>query len=725
MAIPTATVKVQVLQIKSIPAVTLGAGHTRYARASFRAGAGPVFQTGRSRPIPATGGHFSLLPEADTWIYEAAVNPGTAITITIEIHEDRGDDAPPPVSTFVETVSDPWAPGEQTTPSLVLWVTRQLVNATDAAFLARARQSRNASGTLAIPQGYAVQIEEIDGLYKPVTGAVPPGKGSAKVAGYISEDNVGRIFVNRVPDGTWSKDTQYIEVSARVTAFGTASIPAGAKIKWTLTDPDDPTNDAPEFHRDWGKYVDANDYNAAGSPAGARPNDNALAHSPGNLNEDLLFASSAAGSARWAQATGGPAVTPVSRGEAQSNLTIVSRVTATSKIRVHCMNVLGTSLKLKADLIGVPATIPAHPAFTGVMTMWSRLDVEVVKMASAHSLAGVLPSVASFFLPACVQLDLQLERAVAGPLDKPVMAGTRPQDTPATLAWVDNAGVFTNKGRGGWFFLGAARLAVPLPTARPTALFTGTNYTLSASGAFATLEVAGSFPNADYAEFRWTDAAGNTQEVGFGVFSPTVSGGQTSMRLMGNDVTPDFTGHDADGSLRHAMQSQLLFFPRHQRTRTATSLAPGGFGVPTAGARVEILPRGAVSTSGRSPAVSVGTDDHFAGRTVLFTHHPKFSTRPPTVSPRPTFNAEILSTVVHEFLHAFGMPHKCGNWSWRTPRRPSAQKSCCMNYFNTWLLDASKNLLPGTVGNQGNDMCGRHLMEVRRVHLERNPGFGW
>jgi hypothetical protein len=48
-----------------------------------------------------------------------------------------------------------------------------------------------------------------------------------------------------------------------------------------------------------------------------------------------------------------------------------------------------------------------------------------------------------------------------------------------------------------------------------------------------------------------------------------------------------------------------------------------------------------------------------------------------------------------------------------------------MNYFDTWLLDSSKNLLPGTVGNQGDDMCGRHLMEVRRVHLERNPGFGW
>jgi hypothetical protein len=49
-----------------------------------------------------------------------------------------------------------------------------------------------------------------------------------------------------------------------------------------------------------------------------------------------------------------------------------------------------------------------------------------------------------------------------------------------------------------------------------------------------------------------------------------------------------------------------------------------------------------------------------------------------------------------------------------------------MNYFNTWLIDpATKNLLPNTVGKQGNDMCGRHLMEVRRVHLKDNPGLGW
>ena len=70
------------------------------------------------------------------------------------------------------------------------------------------------------------------------------------------------------------------------------------------------------------------------------------------------------------------------------------------------------------------------------------------------------------------------------------------------------------------------------------------------------------------------------------------------------------------------------------------------------------------------------------------------------------FNVSVIQTVVHEFIHAFGMPHKCGYWDWRTPRRPNGH-SCCMNYFNTWLVDSAFHPLPNTVRKQGNDVCGR------------------
>jgi hypothetical protein len=48
-----------------------------------------------------------------------------------------------------------------------------------------------------------------------------------------------------------------------------------------------------------------------------------------------------------------------------------------------------------------------------------------------------------------------------------------------------------------------------------------------------------------------------------------------------------------------------------------------------------------------------------------------------------------------------------------------------MNYDTTWLLDASENLIPNSAGKMGNDMCARHFMEVRRVHIEKNKGLNW
>lgn len=236
------------------------------------------------------------------------------------------------------------------------------------------------------------------------------------------------------------------------------------------------------------------------------------------------------------------------------------------------------------------------------------------------------------------------------------------------------------------------------------------------------MEVAGNFPTANYVSIQWTDGLGAPQSAGFTVDSVTVGGGKSRIFLNGNDVTPGFTGHDADGSLSHAYATLIELYPQH--TLSGGVLSAGGFGIPNAGATVKITPPGAVFTTGISPPVPnaiTGVGSFFAGRTVLFTHTPKFSTPGPPPAPKPDFDLKVLSTVVHEFLHAFGMPHKCGYWDWWTPR----VQSCCMNYFDTWLLDPAQKVIPGTVRRNGNDMCGRHLMEVRRVHLDKNPGLNW
>ena len=733
MALPTATVKIEVLKLTAVPAVTLAAGHTRYARGTFRAGSAATVQTGRSRPIPDAGGAFDVAGERSPWLYEVSVAAGSDISATIELWEDHGDDDPPARVTFKVTIKDPWKSGTFSASDIEYRVDTKLVNPTDAAFLARAAKAAGISGTLKIPQAFAVEITDIDGLYQPDPAAVIPNPGAKKMKGYLSEDSLGRIFTNRKPDGSWSKDEQYIEVSATVTAIGLSTVPAAAKVKWTVADVDDPTNDAPDFHNDWGPYVDQNDYNASKVPTGAAPGDNALAYSDGNADEALLFGAAVkAPPARWAVATGGPAVSPISRTEAESSLVRVNPTSATTKIRIHGTNVLGTNLVVRATLNGVPLGIPVHGAFTGVMTMWSRIDVEVKRMQHAHSIKGALSLIRARFHGACVQLDLQEEVDVTGVLDKLDMAANDDLVPDGSVAWVNTSSVFSKRGQPGWFFLGAACRPNPLPSTSPKPLVNKVDtFSIGVENAggkeYGTVETPGDFPGADYLEFEWTVGA-DQLKAGFPIWRAEVTSGKTKMFLRANDVTQQFTGHDSDGSLAHAMKTQVLFFPRHQRPDSASTLSAGGFDVPAPGAKLTVYPAGAVATSGISPSVPssvTGTGEYFAGRTILFTHHPKFSTRGASPAPLADFDARVIQTVIHEFLHAFGMPHKCGYWAWRTPRKVPKGRSCCMNYFNTWLLDAAGKPIPGSAGNQGDDMCGRHLMEVRRVHLERNAGLNW
>jgi hypothetical protein len=89
--------------------------------------------------------------------------------------------------------------------------------------------------------------------------------------------------------------------------------------------------------------------------------------------------------------------------------------------------------------------------------------------------------------------------------------------------------------------------------------------------------------------------------------------------------------------------------------------------------------------------------------------------------PRSGYQQSMLHAIVHELVHAFGMPHKCGYFDYRTPRR----RTCCMNYAPNWMMDAELELIPGTSERVGNDMCGRHLKELRRVRLENNRGLRW
>jgi hypothetical protein len=105
---------------------------------------------------------------------------------------------------------------------------------------------------------------------------------------------------------------------------------------------------------------------------------------------------------------------------------------------------------------------------------------------------------------------------------------------------------------------------------------------------------------------------------------------------------------------------------------------------------------------------------------MMFTHHGFVRDRA-TGLPFPRFDHEMIQTIVHELVHAFGLPHICGYWDWQTPRKTS----CAMNYPDNGIFGADGKLHGGDADKMGLELCGRHIKEIRRTHLEDNPGLAW
>jgi hypothetical protein len=112
-----------------------------------------------------------------------------------------------------------------------------------------------------------------------------------------------------------------------------------------------------------------------------------------------------------------------------------------------------------------------------------------------------------------------------------------------------------------------------------------------------------------------------------------------------------------------------------------------------------------------SPSARYAGKEYFAGRLLIFTR---------AFAATSLDEDDAVSTIVHEFTHAFGYPHKCGYYGWPMP--PSF--SCAMNYFSTWLYKiGTRKLQPFVFGTLGAHLCAKHLAGVREVHLEDNPAI--
>ncbi len=520
----------------------------------------------------------------------------------------------------------------------------------------------------------SVTIIEIRGLYKPGVddrAVKPPGttKNSGYVPGYTSSDDKGRIFTNRALDGSWHKNRQHIEITVQVAVTpSSCALPSNTKVRWSFEDPDDPSNEIPNIHPDAGRLIDPNDYSGT-TKTGANPNDNdprgKATVAPRFEQVDALYALTA-------------------------NDTLVDPGTMRSKVRFHVSDVAGDNYILRAQGVH-PTVTTSTEARTGVMTVWDRVEIEYVKMASAHELP--VDQIASHYNITCVQVDVSEKRIVSGASDKAEMGINDVLAYAACENFCTSAsGEFTHEGDGGWFFMAAANRFLPSRTAsilyEGNAKAYGDRVQLPGSTALpATPKVVRVFNSALITGMAAPKPNNYDIHIKFRVT------GRTGRYL---SIAPhDFHQvNDADNSFLDADLSHYGF--------------AAGATIP-----VQVLSAGdeALVTAGISPGgVDVGGKHYFGGKLIVFT--------------QTTTGSSVIITLCHELCHAFDNAHKCGNWDWE---QKTARTSCCMNYWFQFVLDQSTPRTPiaWTQNRQSADMCGEHIVSIRDYHLEDNPGLGW
>lgn len=519
-----------------------------------------------------------------------------------------------------------------------------------------------------------LRIEDIKGLYAGgVDDRVNPPEGTTQnasaVPGYTSDDDRGRIYSNHLPDGTWQKNKQYVEITVSVQP-PSVPIPPGSKITWSFSDPDDPSNEDPRMDRDAGRLLDPNDYLGRfkiGKSDGDNDPYGKAQEKPGFEQADPKF--------------------PLS-----GNDTAIDPATRTSKVRFNVSDIAGDNYKVKAEMKPIAPITSVTSVETGVMTVWHRIKLEYVKMKTAAELP--VKDIALYYDKAFAQVDVALKREVSGKSDMAFMGRDDDKADEACAQYASKGkGEFTMEGQPGWFFIAAARRMLPAAKGRvlyegeaealddkiklpPTTRFNGSPVVVRVFNPTAVTGLAKPWPNDHAIHIKF-------------LLDKFVPG--FPLKLVKHDF------HQPDDPDNSFLDADL-----------------GTYGI-TKGSKIQIqlLSHGddAYVTAGISPGgKDVGSKHYFGGKLLVFT---EVITGP-----------DVISTLCHELCHAFDNAHKCGNWDWINQ---ASRTSCCMNYWFQFVLDDQSPRAPisWTQNRCSAELCGPHLRRIRDYHLEDNPGLGW
>lgn len=855
------------LDVQALGLAQLDANHRLYAIAEVGphdAGAAGRFRMGRSRRIhQGVGsvdqqGHFSFADERMIWRHGVRTADAEAVDVVLTLWLDRGDLAPQQQLQWVASVAAPWDTGERTAVHdghTLRYRVDSVVERNDdpvVLHLALDDQADPFDNVQVVDEPVQVILEltAIDGLFRPVAGLNPQqplgtllhgAPLSTAVAGYTSADHEGRIFINRLPNDTWTVDTQYIDLTVELWVEGLEANQRDALVvTWTIFVPDDPSDDDPHVHREAGPLLDPDDH-AHGEHLGARPYDNEganphyaqNAHPWEQLGNHALQTGAAQPPIGLPALAQVPASNDVYRVPATTTTEAVDddgvRFRRRSRVRLHCPDVRGDRLVVRATVAGQGYRV--LPAQTGVMTMWERIDLEYRKMQTAfHLPVAALPA---GFEPVFVQMDVHPQADIVD-IDR--------LPNNQFDQFLDQNTTFLHRNDPGWFCLIAAKRLGAAPAVNPQDRFVGPRRLRRADAADETmLDVQGQLDysaQTDHKRCEYIDLPGDvpdkaTIRVTWGQHPATtvkfdlnrrqrvqlgapqrINLVRQRLRLLGYDASPHdsqaaqatgqdqqavaalrndyqhfdaaygaavgnakgrvliewlawlceyaeqhaalapggsnpgaqdlqqaaqrnptyftrlwFVPHDVqdeftagNGSTDHAYDRVRLFGPRRTETivgGNSQGNAAGGYGAPAdVDVRVTEL---AGELKGQSPGATVANAAYFSGRTLIATRHPAYDDHG---NPAAGYEDEVRIAIIHELVHAFGMPHKCGGWDVALPRATT----CCMNYPPNWMVDANHALVPNTANHVGTGLCARHIKEVRRVHLEDNLALadrGW
>jgi hypothetical protein len=426
------------------------------------------------------------------------------------------------------------------------------------------------------------------------------------------------------------------------------------------------------MHRSAGKLLDPNDY-ASGRKIGEKRDDNnpngKPAARPGFAQVDARYLLS-------------------------GNKTLVNPANRLSKVRFNVSDIAGDNYQVQANITPRKPITTTIGAVTGIMTVWNRIDVEYVKMASADELpVSQLPI---HFSKAYAQVDITLKRVVSGAGDMPFMGDDEKKADAACDKYASKSGQFTMEGKPGWFFVAAANRHQPEKDAwviHEGDAFAHNNFIRLPKGTFLpdTPKIARVFNPQKVKGLVKPWPQNPEWFTVFYVNRPVFHQGSWWLELEPHDF------HEVDKPLTSFFDAFLGHYGFFEGATISVQIVTAG--------------EGSSYPLGQSPGgLDKNGHHYFAGKVIVFTKGLEPERR--------------IITLCHELCHAFDNAHKCGNWDWTNG--PTRQ-SCCMTYRRAFVLGDAKPRAPirWTQYRRSAEFCAQHLRHMRDYHLQDNPGLGW